>query len=352
MPTETEPTEDQGPYSQVDTMGDDDFGAGEVESTPEVSKAERIAANLPDETEPEVQSVTAVEPASAPAADTQVDGTPSEPELESSLVELAARHGFTGEDAKLFGSSDNLRRALASLDAKAVTWAERQFTGQQSNNADPSATAQPSNQTTQPTDESIEKLKVDLDPSIYDEGTISQINKLNDHYDKVVRQLSGQLKQVTSAFNQITGQVQAEASTRQERELDAFFDSVGDEYKTLYGKGTGRSLNPNGSELAQRQVFVRNMELLKMADARNNQPPMSDAAMRDRVLAFTNPNLIKQTVRKEIQEQIEQRRQQAVARPSKRQAAPLTGEAKAVQRARQFYKTYETGHEIETPNEI
>lgn len=337
------PTEIKEPVNLYDMTdpGDDSFAAA-VE-TPAIETAP----------EPEVEA----QPGVAEVPETHSVETPAVevPAFEDSLIELAARQGFSADEAKAFGNSDNLRTALATLDSKAIAWAERQFTGHsQDQPSTPAAPAQPAADAG-----SIEELKLDLDPAVYDADTIKTLNSIKSHYDSAVRKLStetaeakAKATQIESMFNQITGHVQAEAATRQERELDTFFESLGDEFKPVYGNGPIRSLNPNGTELRQRQGFARNMELLKLADAHNNQPPLSEAAMRERVLAFMNSGLIKTSVRKEIQGEIEKRRKQAVARPSTRQSAPVTGEQKALQRVREFSLNHPANYDQDTPDEI
>lgn len=330
-PAETPEVDEQDPGTPVDGI--------EPESPVE---------EIPDVGEP---SETVEEPTETDAAATAEE----EGEFPADLIESAVLAGFSKDEARAFGSPELLTRALTAYDRQ-LSALGRQILESQKAPAEEVAPAAPAKpEAPKPAEQTaveaavaeFEKLKLELSPDEYDAGTINTLNGINDHYDKLVRQIASdhqqkftKLQETTDAlrevlleqreqFQQITGRTQAEDSARFEQEMDSFFAGLGDEFKATFGKGAMRSIKADSPERAARLKLVEEMSALQLADAQLNRPRSTPQQLRERALRSLHGDTLKTSARQEILKKADERKTQSLARPAGRQMKARTGKASA-----------------------
>jgi hypothetical protein len=316
--------------------------------------------NIPPEAEDD-NPVPSESPETSEPAEPEGEGI-DEAGFRDELLQRAEDAGFTAEDAKAFGSPENLARALAAQD-RALALLGRQELGMQSPEATPEQAKEPEKQEAQPAPDisGMEKFKIELDPDDYSEELTKAVTGMNDHYDSIVREQGSLLKQIVPAIlelhqelTQFTGHSQAEAVAQFEQELDTSFTTLGDEYKDKFGAGPIRQLDPNSSEYINRNKLVEEMNAIAAGEARarpNGRPASSRSQLFQRALYSLYPDAIKSTVRKEILGKAQERNGQSLARPTGRQSKPLTGEERAVKTAEAWYRNRAATFESQ-PSEI
>lgn len=310
--------------------------------------------------------------ASAPAGD---DGFSAE------LLASAEQYGFTADEAKAFGSPDHLQRAMTALDRKAAAWAreEQKKTGQAADAgktadqtpaspAPASGSAAPATPAAKPAtppaqtpaaaanpaaaaDASLDKFKLELDPNEYDEGTISVLNGLNDHYDGLVRSLRGELDSLKSQLGMVSGRMQADEGARFVEQMDSFFDGLGDEFKETFGKGKLDDFRPDAQELANRQKLVEEMNALALADEKVGRKRSSTSDLAKRALNVLHADKLETIARKKVTDQVQKRNGQAISRPTGRTDKVRSPDAAAGQFASQFMRS-KLGPEDGIPDEL
>lgn len=303
---------------------------------PEKSEAEPQFVD-PDEEAAPLDDAGESEESPPESGDTEVDASAESP-FDAELISAAERHGYTPEQLKGFGTPAALQLHLAGLDRQAIAWGKSQL-------GEPAAAEQAATEpqtATQTRQAALEKLKLELDPDAWDEGAIKTFNGINDHYHELVSKQQAELDEqrdfmvaMHEQFSQLTGQAKQAEAVQVERELDTFFESLGDEYGELYGKGTIRSLPQDSTAVKERREFYREMRALELADAHQNRPPMARAEMQKRVLASLHPDKIEQSVRHKLTQKIGERKSQTIARPAGKHTKPQTEDEKALQFLRQ-----------------
>lgn len=298
--------------------------------------------------------------------------------FDAELLEQARWYGLTDEFAKSFGSSDMLRRALTAIDRRDISVAsasqsqqgqqvegeqqaaQQQAVPQDAAQADAAtqAAAQPEVSLAQLTGE-IEPFKLELDG--WDEDTRKVLEGLNTHYATQLQKLAATAKApqplldaVQQKIDALDQQFQAleqfrlrAEGERIEQEFDGLFSSAGDEYAEVFGKGAGRELGLDSKELQARKELVQEMFALAEADKQFGRKPMTRPQLFKRALAVRFFDKQQDLARKQVQAQVQQRKSQAVAKPTQRRAPPKTGEKAAAEFINGFLK--DRGIDLDAP---
>lgn len=332
---ETPATESAPVESQVEV--NDSFDSEGAEPTD-------FSVEIPDAPGAEVESPAATATPEAPAAE----------EFDATTLERAGRLGFSAEEAKAYGSKADLEghldRTQLVLDQQAAAWARAQLESGQSDDARGGAPSGEQSQQAQQqaAQTALDKFKVELDPSEYDEAQLKAINGINDHYHAIAekqsaenKQLLGHLevlaKEVLSLKQTHTGQTKAEDPAQLTRDVDTFAASLGDEFKDIYG--VGDKTPPQGSlSFIARAKLAEEMGLLAFAEGKANRPRSSNQELLQRALRVLHPDKIKTAARKEVAAAVQKRSKQAISRPSGHNGKKITGDGEAVSFAAQFLR--------------
>ena len=346
-------------------VGDD--GNEITEAAGATAEEESVAATLgtDESTDAEAASTKQTDAGKEPAAG-----------IDQTLVELAEWYGFTAEDAKSFGSSDALRRALTALDRRELSARQQsqqtqQVEGDGKTGAESKVAAEASaeKQTQQATAETkqseqaaakvaeanltvqdFEPIALDLEG--WDEETAGVLkglaDKANSSISKFASRVTSQATEIATTRNQLAQlqqHIEALEQHRQqiegerfEQELDGYFGGVGEEYSPIFGKGAGRELKPDSAELKSRHDLVKEMFALRETDQRLGRSEMTRPQLFKRALAIKFFDKTKELARNQLSHEAKDRKEQAVARPTQRRSPALTGDRAAAERANQFYK--------------
>lgn len=281
----------------------------------------------------------------APAEDPEPELEPVAEQVETEWFDDSAKqraefYGFDPDTARSYGSPEALERVYAAMDRQAAQWAKAQTKDQPA----PADQAAPQTQQTQQAQQTArqtwEKYKVPLSDD-YDPDAVKVFNEMNDHYDKVVRDIQSQHEQYISALAErqyameaalqgYTGQQMAEETSRVERDMDTFFSGLGDEFKDVFGKSPTRTLAEGSPLRAARVAVWEEMNALKEADAKLNRPVCDFPQLQQRALRSLYGDKIKATVRKEIQQQVKAQQRSQIHRATGNQPKAKSGYERAV----------------------
>jgi hypothetical protein len=329
-----------------------DEQAGQVESEEVVAPVEEVAESESPLQDPN-EEVAVEDDASyfdADAEDTEEPAeTPEATALDESLTKTWKDMGYPEEMLKDFQNDDELRRSLATQDALALA-PIRQKRAQAA--TPPATSGQP---TPTPTEEKpaetaaskrFEKFKLDIDTSEWDEDAVKVISGLNDHYAAMLDKLDQELQQrderystLEQTFQQQQSRLQQEQFAQEERAIESWFGSLNPEYADTFGQGALTALAPDSEAVKARLELVADADALAELDAKMGRPVQDWNARLTRALLSRFPDKTKEITRKEIAQQVQQRRKQNIARPSSRNGKALTGTDKAIERNRNYWKS-------------
>lgn len=319
-PTPFSPT--QGPFATKTpfspVLGDEPEEEAE-EQTPgeEPALSAEPAESAAGETAEPTESTEATEPKET-----------AEPNADDALVsEAVERLGISAEAAKALG--DNLVDVLASFDRATSGIFRESIKGE----PEPEPVAK--TPAPEPTPPKVEKFKLELDPDLYDEDQIKVFNTLQDKLnsqDEIIKAMAQLVISSQQGVEQITGQTQAEAESRYESLADGFFANLGDGFQDLFGAAPMRSLATNSPLRTSRNEVVEEAHVLKAVDMQKGRKPLTDEQYLQRALRTLHTDKLKSIARKEVLTDVDNRRKQAIHRPSSHNSSQLT----ARQRAEKF----------------
>lgn len=198
-----------------------------------------------------------------------------EPRITDELRERATTYGFSDEELEGL-PPDQLETMVDRIEAKAFSrftqlrqnapwqenappqqsplfpqqgappaWQEHQSHGWQ-----PAQVGGPPQQNQAPQGE---PFKIDLSADEYDEGLIKTLQKMNDHYQQQVAQITASLQaQEQFVYTQMS-QAQMQAHDEHTRWFDSKISELGDDFQPVFGQGSIESLPQGSEQVRQRQ---------------------------------------------------------------------------------------------------
>jgi molybdopterin converting factor small subunit len=282
-----------------------------------------------------------------PAGDAAAKTPPEEPPKKLAREDWAD-YGLTEEQAKRLGEKGELESVLDLYDQRIMRL------GQAS--ADQQAAAQkppvpPELKAAQDRIAELEKqlggtgsqkqggqaagpFKLDFDPAQYEEGTVKVFSSLQDHANQQIARLQ-QIEQVLSG---VTEQLQAQHQAVFVERMDGYFNSLGDEYADLVGKGTIEDLKPDSPQFKTRSDITNAMMALRTGYERNGMPVPRESVLRQRATRMVLGERTQELARKAVAEQARNAQGQFIAKPTHREGQQLTGAEKADKRLDDFYR--------------
>ncbi len=118
--------------------------------------------------------------------------------------------------------------------------------------------------------------------------------------------------------------------------LDEYFDSLGESYQPMFGKGSWKKLDASSPELQRREQVVRRAhDMILLAQQGGQQLPFDEAMSR--AVSWEFPELTEKARRDALLGNVKRRAGQIIARPSNRQGAAqdLSPEERATMAARE-----------------
>jgi hypothetical protein len=313
----------------------------------------------PKSAEPAVASTaaaTANDAASAatthsdPSTGAKSESTAAAPEgpFTQSQLDLASHYGFTADEVKSFGTPDALQKVLTAMDRRELSAAKSQ--------SQPDATAEDRPAEKQgdapaATEDQLRALgieKLDLDLSGWDDEAASMFRKIDDHFHaQLAKVVAAKLPPQDAAPEVVALREEIEslkAHSRQaegerfERDLDSYFSGLGQEYHDKFGTAPMRALAKDSPHAVARQELIQEFVALQSVDNRLQRPAMPLQQVLNRALAAKYADQVTELARKQVRAEVEQRRAQAVERPTQRTVPVETGEEAASSWVNQFYR--------------
>ena len=269
--------------------------------------------------------------------------------------ELLSRAGLTPEAAKAtFGSADGLSAAMDFADQQL---ARRMLAV--ADQAQPAAPAQPvtpavatprqepAPQTPPPTPGEGEvkvvpfKFPTAEEADWLDDDSRALLGKIVDHYNGQLSALTqSQATQLASLQARIEGTqtfVQEQQAQQYVQQMDGLFDSLGDEWRELFGQGPGRSLSSDSPQIKNRVNVDNALRKINAGMRLSNMPASGLPELFRLALAATFPSQQATAAVSAATGKIAKRQSQFTQRPGARKGAPVSGREKALSNADQFF---------------
>lgn len=294
-------------------------------------------------------TATAKVDAAAPAA--AADATAAGLEhLSATDISLARHYGFTDAELKAIKTPDALQSVLTALDRRELS-AGNPSQSQPAATVEDRSAAKPGDEVAAPnaslSQSDLEIEPLDLDLSNFDDEAAAILQKIADHQQAQLAKLAARVApqsapaEVAALQEKLAALEQETAYQRKvqfERDMDSFFTGLGPEYADKFGEGPVRSLAADSKHLAARNELVREFAALREADARLGRPPMPQEQILKRALAARYADQVQELARKQVRNEVQERRAQAVERPTSRTNPVETGDAAAVGFLNRFLK--------------
>ena len=213
------------------------------------------------------------------------------------LLDRASSFGYSAKDVLELGSPEAFRASLNHT--------ERTLLALQ--------------QTQQPAAEPLPEYTMDrkalaeagFDAQLLDE--LEKITSVSKTREASIRQELTTLRQLAESQQQA---VHAASSREEDRAYDGFLATLGDEWKSTFGKGAVQELDPKSAEMQNR---LRVLDMARVIEAgyraRGLQPPPRDE-LYQAGLGATFGHQARQIARKEVSNGVKRRAAQTVARPT------------------------------------
>ena len=267
----------------------------------------------------------------APVADEipgDATGETKADEIPGISAELAAQAAAYGLDPEDFGTGKALEKALRHLDRKTAEFVRQ-----------PAPTPQAKPEPQAPvTLEKLDLTKI-LTPGKYEEEIEKAFTAMNDFYAKQTESVMAKLEELSSVKPQVEqfgSFLQQQESQRNESELDSYFNSLGDEWKEVFGQGSIRELPPKLAE--ERRKVAQEMLVLQAGDQAMGRPPsnLKQLAQRAHRLAFGDRH--ETIARNKLKAEVKAKQSGALAKPSAKTGAPVDPRSRIRQLANDVYR--------------
>jgi hypothetical protein len=186
----------------------------------------------------------------------------------------------------------------------------------------------------------------------WDPDTKKLIDAVNARNDAMLAKQREQLKAQQAYLQSMIDQQEQAAAAQRLREFDENVNALPDEYRPILGRGTVHDLNPNGIHYTNRIALEETMGALQRGNAMRGLPEIDSEMLMVRALAVAFPDVNRQVVRREVVEEVADRRTMMTPRPTARRPQAQTGEQKAQSFAEEWYRRNQipNGHDQAEPS--
>lgn len=254
-----------------------------------------------------------------------------------------ADYGLTEDVARELDAKGTLGVVMDAIDRRFLAMGEEALKGETAENA----TGEEKPETKQPSESNREQkpvegpLKLTLDPELYNADLVSDLNGFVDHLNRQHAELS----RMTEALAGVMQTTQAHAKSLQTQQeaafaerMDVWFNTMGEEYQDLVGKGTVYDMAPTSPQFQKRSEIVRTMEALARGYERVGDAVPGESVLRERAKRLVLGDRAEEVARKKVTAEAREYREQLSEKPSHRVGKPLGGMDKAVRRVEKFYR--------------
>lgn len=238
---------------------------------------------------------------------------PEEPAVNEALMSQARDLGFSDEDLEGIDQS-RVERMIAAVDRRAIDAMNKIWSTNQPQSPAPAgmgaAPAGPQSPTGAPFPQ---QFKIDLDPNEYDDKLVATLNAMNQYWAQQFQALQAAAPAANVADDPTT------------RWFDAQFSGLGEDYVSVFGKGTVDELRPDSPEEKNRLELYR-----AFAALRDAFPTASDEVLFQRAMNASFGHVKEAAAAKALKAAAKKRQASTIGKPSGRQSVnterdPWTG---------------------------
>lgn len=286
------------------------FDDGQDENDPEFD-----TPDTPHRAEPAAESQD--DGAQAPADNTQQQQ--ADDGFDAALLDAAGAIGFSKDD---FPSAAAMEKAVLAFDQRLLSLSQQGPEHREQPAPQQRVDAQSAAQ--QPQGDETGEFQLKLDKDAFDPEIVQAFEGLHGHYQ-------GRLSQMEQALGALLEQHQQQQAAQVSAECDRFFESLGESYHEILGKGAIGDFKPDSEAFKNRSRVVLEAKALIDAYAQAGLPVKSLDTFLHKALRSAFSDKVDQANRKQISTQLRDRKGQFIARPTSAGKRDLpTGEKRAI----------------------
>ena len=320
---------DESDESEDDPKGDDKTPSGDDDKGDDDKAAQKIADDK-----------------AAREKEEKDDSETDDKVISDGLLERAVTAGFNLTEARSFGSAKALTKTLEIVEksqASAGDQASDDKTGktgtENKDDADKKTEFKPFE--VKPFEVKFEGEDT-LDPEIAknikavnEQGT-EQLKAMNEHYSGQFKTVLEQLEKANTQIQGFQNTVNQQGAAKFETEFETMVAGLGNEYEDLVGKGVGKDLDKNGSQMANRNKLIVAMKAIDKTTIDANKELLSQKEVFEQATAMVFSDKTKELATKKVAAKVEARGKQGLNRASGTKGKPLTPHEGAVQASKDF----------------
>lgn len=248
----------------------------------------------------------------------------SDSTIDAAILRHATDLGYTEQEARAFGSEENLRIALAAQDRELLRIrggqqrtdapAGQQQAQEAASPAQQATALQSKDQTSPQAPAARGKLELKLDPNLVDPMVADAFKTMQDHYEQRIALMEGALREVIPMAQRAYMNVQ----TTTVREFDSAISDLGSAFKDILGDQATEDLDPGSAEWKARdQIFQAANKLAEAYQQSGRKVPKNKELVRRAAYAEFHDR-IREAARTEVTQAIDRRRSEMTTPPTAR----------------------------------
>lgn len=281
---------------------------------------------------------------SADAGGDTEETAPAEPPVESAesdegfsdaLLDRAAALGYTFEDIKGFRSAKSLEKEVARVERL-----QQRMTGRKP--AEPEQTPLQT-QAQLPAEPDFSELDQLVADGFLDERVANMQKQMQMQAWQRAVAAEQRAQQAESGLQQLVQVEQQRAFDAHVRRFDSTIASLGEEYESLFGKGSMAEVKKSSPDLAQNRIGVfQKYQQLKDTYLLAKQPLPPERELIEEAVHARFWKQTKTLARKELTNDIKKAGSQALSRPRSTGTQQLVGQAAASAKEQDFWKRFDS----------
>lgn len=175
----------------------------------------------------------------------------------------------------------------------------------------------------------------------WDEDTKTLFQHFNNQYRQELSRRDVELQQQKLILEGLLQQQIAQQQEQYVHQFEGFLNELGDDWKPIFGAGSGREMNPHSVHFQNRVRLDTTANQIQAAMQSRGMPPLNNSELMARALMVAFPDQqIQQVERKAVQQVTTKNRQRMKThRPTARKGKSLSAEARAIEHANSFMKS-------------
>lgn len=171
----------------------------------------------------------------------------------------------------------------------------------------------------------------------WDDNERQLVTSMTDYFKSQLAKRDEQLKAQQDSMQQFFQEQRQNEQMRSLREFDEMVQALPDEYQLLFGRGYMADLDPHSMQFDNRAELENTMIALQEGNRLRGRAEIPQDELMIRALGVAFPDVHRQTIRREVVEEVDGRQRMMTARPSHRHAEPFSPEVKAGLTAQEWY---------------